>query len=155
MDVEKAVREGISKTIHMSLGTTVNDRPWVCEVHFVCDEGLNIYWMSYPSTRHSQEIEENEYVAGNIVRQHEQGEMPNGVYFEGVAAMLRDNEEVNRVAKMLIDRLDHIDDSIFETLEKADGKRIYKVTVENWYVFGKYDEARPKKYSLEWNKLDK
>ncbi len=46
MDVEKVIREYLPKVIHMSLATCVDNRPWVCEVHFVYDDDLNLYWRS-------------------------------------------------------------------------------------------------------------
>jgi nitroimidazol reductase NimA-like FMN-containing flavoprotein (pyridoxamine 5'-phosphate oxidase superfamily) len=51
MDVGKAIREYLPNIVHMSLGTCVDNQPWVCEVHFVYDDDLNLYWRSQPSRR--------------------------------------------------------------------------------------------------------
>ncbi len=67
MDVEKIIREYIDKTIHLSLATSSDNKPWVCEVHFAYDEQLNLYFRSLKSRRHSQEIAKNPNVAGNII----------------------------------------------------------------------------------------
>lgn len=80
-DIEKVIREYLPYVIHMSLATSHGNKPWVCEVHYVFDKDLNLYFMSKSSRRHSKEIEMNEYVAGNIVKQHELGQKPRGVYF--------------------------------------------------------------------------
>src|ERR1700754_950837 len=88
MDVEKAIREYLPNILHMSLGTSSDNRPWVCEVHFVYDDNLNLYWRSKPSRRHSQEIAQNPNVAGNIVEQHAKEAKPRGLYFEGTAEMI-------------------------------------------------------------------
>src|SRR5689334_5769243 len=97
MDVEKIVREYIDKTVHMSLGTSSNNKPWVCEVHFVYDNNLNLYWRSLKSRRHSQELAKNPNVAGNIVRQHAVDEYPAAIYFEGVAELITDENERQKV----------------------------------------------------------
>lgn len=47
---------------------------------------LNIYFHSSPSSRHSQEIVANPYVAASIVAQHAKGQKIRGVYLEGIAS---------------------------------------------------------------------
>lgn len=69
-DLEKTIRDYLPAVIHLSLSTCKDDKPWVCEVHYVYDDELNLYFRSKPSRRHSLEIMDNPYVAGNIVEQH-------------------------------------------------------------------------------------
>src|SRR5688572_12312737 len=88
IDVEKIVREYIDKTVHLSLATVSENKPWVCEVHFAYDENLALYFVSLQSTRHAVEIKNNPSIAGNIIRQHQLGELPHGIYFEGTAEEL-------------------------------------------------------------------
>lgn len=151
MDVEKLVREHIEATVHMSLGTSKDNKPWVCEVHFAYDEDLNLYFRSLTSRRHSQEIATNPKVAGNIVRQHALGEYPTGVYFEGTAELLGPGESQNKAFECINTRLKAGDD-ILDEAQNPDGHQFYKITVKNWYVFGKFDGEGGKKYTLEWNK---
>jgi uncharacterized protein YhbP (UPF0306 family) len=151
MDVEKVVREYIDKTVHMSLATSVGNKPWVCEVHFAYDEGLNVYFRSSPARRHCQELEQNPNVAGNIVRQHELGESPKGVYFEGKAEKLEPGEAQNLAFKCINERLQAGDD-IFEQAKDPEGPQFYKITVENYYVFGDFGEGSLGKHQLSWNK---
>jgi uncharacterized protein YhbP (UPF0306 family) len=105
MDVEKIIRENIDKTVHMSLATVKDNKPWVCEVHFAYDENLNLYFRSLTSRRHSQEIAQNPNVAGNIVRQHNLGEYPTGVYFEGTAKLLQVGDEQDKAFECIKQRL--------------------------------------------------
>ncbi|HET7640788.1 MAG TPA: pyridoxamine 5'-phosphate oxidase family protein, partial [Ktedonobacteraceae bacterium] len=72
----------------MSLGTCADGRPWVCEVHFMYDDDLNLYMRTRTTTRHAQEIQMNPQVAGDIVTQHFLNQKPRGVYFEGQAELL-------------------------------------------------------------------
>lgn len=151
MDVEEIVREYVEKTIHMSLATSENNRPWVCEVHFAVDDELNIYWRSKSDRRHSQEIAKNPSVAGNIVKQHVMNEGPAGIYFEGEAELLVDVDE-NHPAFIAFDGRFGLGREIIDDSLKDDGHKFYKVTVKNWYAFGKFDGESNKKYKLEWNK---
>jgi uncharacterized protein YhbP (UPF0306 family) len=147
-DIEKVIREYITKTIHMSLGTVHDNKPWVCEVHFAYDDDLNLYFVSNQSTRHCQEIAKNPNVAGNIVRQHALDEAPNGIYFEGTAGMINaEPEDIERYAGMLKRDADKLAQWLTED------KRMYKITVSNWAVFGDFDGNGHAKHELQWGQI--
>jgi uncharacterized protein YhbP (UPF0306 family) len=151
LDVEKIVRDYIDKTIHLSLATVNGESPWVCEVHFAYDEYLNLYFRSLKSRRHSQEIAANPKVAGNIIDKYGLGEPVVGVYFEGKAELLEAGPAQNLAAECLKNRLNIEDDMIAEAVHEA-GHKFYKITVANWYVFGRFGEPSGQKHALEWNK---
>ena len=148
MDVEKTIREYLPNILHMSLGTCVHNKPWVCEVHFVYDNDLNLYWRSMPSRRHSQDIAANPQVAGNIVMQHGAGEKPRGLYFEGTAEMLDGIDENSPVYQLFVDRL-AVGPAALEDARKEDGPHFYKVTVADWYMFDARESTPAQKYHLD------
>ena len=150
IDVEQVVREYIEKTIHMSLATVSGDRPWVCEVHFAHDDSLNLYFRSKSSTRHCQEIATNSNVAGNIIDKYGPGDSIVGVYFEGSAELLNAGEEQNQAAECLKSRF-HIEEDLIKDAANNDGHKLYKISVTNWYVFGRFGGTSGQKYKLEWN----
>jgi nitroimidazol reductase NimA-like FMN-containing flavoprotein (pyridoxamine 5'-phosphate oxidase superfamily) len=151
MDVEKLVRENTEGLFHMSLATSSGNAPWVCEVHFAYDESLNLYFRSLLSRRHSQEISKNPQVAGNIVKQSELGESPVGVYFEGRAELLS-GVDLNHPAFLAISQRIGVGSEIIDEANKEDGHKFYKITVKNWYVFGRFGTDHSQKLKLEWNK---
>jgi uncharacterized protein YhbP (UPF0306 family) len=148
MDVEKTIREYLPNVLHMSLATSVNNKPWVCEVHFVYDDELNLYWRSKVDRRHSQEIAENPNVAGTIVEQHALEDRPRGLYFEGTAAIVHDMDGDDPVVRRFIERLD-ADADFLDKVEQPDGHPIYKVTVSDWYLFDSRESSPSQKYHLE------
>jgi uncharacterized protein YhbP (UPF0306 family) len=150
LDIEKIVREYIDKTLHMSLGTSVKNKPWVCEVHFVYDNNLNLYWRSLTSRRHSQELTINPNVAGNIVSQHSLEEYPHALYFEGIAELVDNIDEQKKLFELFQARLG-ADESIITEAQLENGHKIYKVTVQNWYAFGKFGGEKGLKFELHWN----
>lgn len=150
MDLEKIVREYIDKSIHMSLGTSKDNKPWVCEVHFVYDSQLNLYFRSLKSRRHSQEIALNPNVAGNIVKQHTVDEYPHAIYFEGTATIIEDDKERQKLFPLFQTRLG-ADGNILEEASQKDGHQFYKVSVTNWYAFGKFGQPSGGKHELAWN----
>lgn len=149
-EIEAIVREYIDKSLHMSLATVSSDRPWVCEVHFAYDDDLNVYFRSKASRRHSQEIAANPHVAGNIVRQHSLEEAPHAVYFEGSAEMVTDEAQYPALYEIFKRRQD-VTEAIIEDAQQAGGHKFYKITVENWYAFGKFGRDASDKYQLIWN----
>lgn len=147
VDVEKVIREYLPDVIHMSLGTSKDGKPWVCEVHFAYDDNLNVYFRSKTSSRHSQEIAENPNVAGNIVRQFQPGQSPLGVYFEGTAALLDAGEDQNEAFNVVNGRFNS-GDKMLQEAQNPEGRQFYKIIVRDWYVFGDLEGEGPKKYKL-------
>lgn len=150
MDIEQIIRGYLPEVVHMSLGTSKDNRPWVCEVHFVFDENLNLYFRSLASRRHSQEIAANPFVAGNIVRQHALGVVPAGVYFEGTAEQLETDDGRKAAFGYFKARLQK-GEEILEEAKDPDGTQFYKITVANWYAFGNFDNQGMQKHRLVWN----
>lgn len=151
MDVEKTIREYLPKIVHMSLATCMGNRPWVCEVHFAYDENLNLYFRSLKTRRHSREIARNPHVAGNIVIQHtlEDKEVV-GIYFEGTAKILEPGNEQQVAAKAIQERLG-APATIIEEAQREDGHKFYKISVETWYVFGRFGAPSGQKFTLPWH----
>lgn len=149
MDIEEAIREYLANVIHMSLGTSADNKPWVCEVHFAFDSELNLYFCSFPMTRHCQEINQNPHVSGAITMQHGMGEKPLGIYFEGRAEELELQEENDGGFRAYTGRFpERVDfDEEYKTLK---GARLYKITVSDFYMFDARDSKPPKKHHLPW-----
>jgi uncharacterized protein YhbP (UPF0306 family) len=150
-DVEKVIRDYIPEVIHMSLATVSDQGPWVCEVHFVYDHDLNLYFRSRSNTRHSQEIAENPKVAGTIHQKHGITDPPRGVYFEGQAKLMEDGGERKAVAPLFKRfELDPDDpDDILVSAAQVDGFKFYKIEVETFYLFDARESKPPKKYELK------
>lgn len=149
MNVEQAIREYLPEIIHMSLATCAGEQPWVCEVHYVVDEDLNIYFRSKPSRRHSQEIARNPRVAGNMVTQHALEDKVRGVYFEGQAELL-ENVDASYPAYELYCRRFGTGPDILEEARQEDGHKFYKINVQKFYLFDSR-ESSGQKHELPWH----
>lgn len=145
-DVEKVVREYLPEVIHLSLATSRNNVPWMCELMFSFDSDLNLYFRSLSSTRHCQEILENPVVAGNIVKQHLPGQKPRGVYFEGVASVC-ENVDANHPAFLSYSQRFGGSNNLLE--QNEDTPRFYQVSVKRFFVFDAV-ESPGMKYELPW-----
>jgi uncharacterized protein YhbP (UPF0306 family) len=146
--LEQTIREYIDQVVHMSLATTYNNKPWVCEVHFAYDNDLNLYFRSETTRRHSLEIELNPNVAGNIITQHFKNQRVRGVYFEGHAELLEAVDAGHPAYDSTLKRFGA--GRIQATTKDSAGPRYYKITVSNWYLFDSYGQGPAEKHQLIW-----
>lgn len=100
--VEKLIRQYIAndETRVMQLATVDGNQPWICTVWFVADDDLNLYWLSFPTRRHSQEIDKNAKVAAAIVIKDD---MPTiGLQIEGKAVVVTEAAEVKKIMEKYV-----------------------------------------------------
>lgn len=141
--VEAIIREYLPQISHLSLATSHTNTPWVCEVRFAYDDGLNLYFISSPNARHSQEMAKNPRVAGNIITQHFNNQKVRGVYFEGTAKEWVDEAGLKAYRERFPASTDLLKDI------PSTSTSLYKVTVQKFYVFDQY-ESDGTKYELTW-----
>jgi uncharacterized protein YhbP (UPF0306 family) len=150
-EVEKIIREYLPQIVHMSLATYADGKPWVCEVHFACDNELNIYFCSKVDRRHCEEIRKNPHVAGNMVTQHSLNQKVRGVYFEGTAEQIEDLSENHPAFQAFHARFDTPPQAV--QAAQGEGKaRYYKITASDFYLFDGYESVPSQKYHLDWKK---
>jgi uncharacterized protein YhbP (UPF0306 family) len=151
VDVEQIVRTYLKDVILLSLATSSDNKPWVCELIFAYDDELNLYFRSLTKRRHSQQIAANPNVAGIIARPFRFGEFPHGVYFEGTAELLTSEEDQYKAFRVIQDRL-HLEDKILAEAQDPEGNQFYKITVREWRVFIKAnaDNSHGETHILPW-----
>lgn len=88
------IEDYLKRATLMQVATAKNNQPWACSVYFAYDDKLNLYWISLPTWRHSQELRANKKVAGTIVLPHNPGDKVRGLQFQGVARELHQKNEV-------------------------------------------------------------
>lgn len=130
--MENKIREYLKQTKTMQLATTIEEKPWVCSVYFVIDDDLNIYWLSWPNRRHSQEILINSNVAACFVIKTNQPVV--GVQVEGSAELIKDKKKI-KVA---------LSDYV---MKYGVGEKFYELFLQNKNQHEVY-RLNPKKYVL-------
>lgn len=147
--IETIVRDTLAAVPHMSLGTTVNDTPWVCEVHFAHDDNLRLIYRSKRYRRHSKEIAKNPKVAGNIIKQHGATERVRGVYFSGTAALREDLAPEDPLVQRYRERFE-VEPDILEQAKGPEGHAFYIIEVEKYFMFDTLESSPARKYELPW-----
>ena len=150
MNVEQTIRDYLPDIIHMSLATSKDNKPWVCELHFCYDDDLNLYFRSLASRRHSQEISSNPNVAGSMVTQHTLDDKLRGIFFEGTAQQIETDAERASVIKYF--KRIGADEAAVEEAKDPNGHQFYKITVSKFYIFDSREHSPGQKFELDWSK---
>jgi uncharacterized protein YhbP (UPF0306 family) len=106
VDLKELIQEHLKNERVMQLATSIDNKPWVCNVHFYADDKLNVYWASTPERRHSKDIEQNSHIA-IAIKIHE--DTPDeryviGLSAEGNAHMLS-VEEAERIEEAYVNKI--------------------------------------------------
>ncbi len=94
-ETEKLIRQYLSQGKMMQLATVSGEQPWICTVYYVEDEAANLYWLSLPDRRHSQEIAKHPQVAVAVPIKFDQPVI--GIQAEGRAEKVEDAETIKQV----------------------------------------------------------
>jgi uncharacterized protein YhbP (UPF0306 family) len=88
----------------MQIATCSDTQPWCCTVYFAVDNLHNLYWISLPDARHSQELAQNPHVAGTIVQAQTPKDKVRGVQFQGIAREVSDPNEIRQLIEAYQER---------------------------------------------------
>jgi uncharacterized protein len=134
MELRKLIEDYLKEAKMMQVATSKDNQPWACTVYFAFDEDLNLYWISTPDRRHSEEIRENEKVAGTMVLPHTPGDNVRGIQFQGVAKELTQVEAVEGM-KYYAERYGLDKERVSAILDGKDGHVCYKITPSLYVLF--------------------
>ena len=134
MDLRKLITDYLQEARLMQVATAKDNKPWVCTVLFAYDENLNLYWISKPDTRHSQEIMTNEKVAGTIVSPSALGENVRGLQFEGIAKQATD-EDMQKAMDVYAGRVGMKDERKQNILSGKEGHVAYMIKPTQFVLF--------------------
>lgn len=146
MDASEYIKKYLNESKFMQLATAVDNKPWVCTLHFVADEDANIYWLSLPTRRHSEEIAQNPHIAVAIAVKTD---MPViGVQAEGTAELVTDLETITKVMDLYVERHGTGKTFVDRVVQGIDNHKMYKLTPTRIQLF---DEVNfPKQPPKEW-----
>ena len=99
---ETLIKEHLNDARLMQLATIKNGKPWVCTVYFVFDDRLNFYWLSLPSSRHSEEAKADPNTAVAIAVKQSQPVI--GVQAQGKAKVVTESKTVAMVMAMYVEK---------------------------------------------------
>lgn len=135
VELRKLIEDYLKETKMLQVATSKDNQPWACTIYFAYDEKLNLYWISKPSRRHSEEIRNNDKVAGVIVLPHTPGEDVRGIQFQGFAKELTDKSEAKQGMKYYAKRYGMKPERVNAILDGIDGHVCYKINPSLYVLF--------------------
>ncbi|HSD98885.1 MAG TPA: pyridoxamine 5'-phosphate oxidase family protein [Patescibacteria group bacterium] len=134
MDIKQLITEYLESARLMQVATAKDNQPWVCTVYFAYDDKLNLYWLSKPERRHSQEIAINEKVAGTIVLPHTPGDEVRGIQFQGIAKKL-EKQDGEHGLKTYATRMKMGEERKKKIQDGTDGHMVYHIKPTLFVLF--------------------
>lgn len=147
MSLQTDIVAYLDKAMMMQVATSSDDVPWCATVYFAHDNAHNLYWISMPDARHSQEIGKNSRVAGTIVAPQEQGRPPRGLQFEGSAREITDPQELLQLVESYIERYSRAG-LAEEIMAGINPNRFYQIKPDAFMLFDQ--QAFPDKPQQVW-----
>jgi hypothetical protein len=134
-DTVTAARKILASNAYMTLGTAdASGLPWVSPVWYACEDPRELFWVSDPGTRHSQNIAVRPHVGIVVFDSQVPIGTGSGVYMSGLASPV-DGADVDRGLRVFSRR--SLEQGGREwTREDVDGQarlRLYRAVVsEHW-----------------------
>lgn len=117
----------------MQIATAVNNRPWASTVYFVEDDKLNLYWLSFPSRRHSQDLARNP--RGAIAIQVKTGQPVIGIQAEGSVTEVKDKNIVRKIMEMYVNKYETGKDFYENFIKGTNRHKMYKFAPQKYVLF--------------------
>lgn len=141
MNPLESVKECFDQGRVMQLGTSHDGQPRVNSVYYVASSDCrNVYWMSEPHRRHSEDIAIEARVAGAIAIKTDWPVM--GLQFDGEASVVEDAEEMAGVIEAYNQKYDYVAEGFAERFKEGRNKHLlYKMTLKTLELFDQQNFA--------------
>jgi len=133
-EIKQLIKELLHDAPLFTLATCVDNQPWCCDMIFVWDQDFNMYWLSSPNARHSQDIEKNPKVAATVTMVDEQGK-GRSLQIEGTCRVIQDDKRRFEADKNFKDR-HHMTGllTIEQALEETKKLNLYQLNPTKIYL---------------------
>ena len=145
--IENLIREYLKKGRMLQIATVNGDQPWSCTVYYTSDENLNLYWISKPATRHSQEIHKHSKVAASIPIKFDDLTVI-GVQLEGTAEVIENPDEIRKKVKLYSDKFNRGDDWYKDFIQVNNPHKLYGIKPTLFVLFDRVNF--PENDRQEW-----
>jgi uncharacterized protein YhbP (UPF0306 family) len=140
MNAEAIVKELINKANVMQMATSIDNKPWVCNLHFYADSENNLYWISTEARLHSEHIKANPNTAATILI-HENTSQENyviGLSISGESELLG-SEVAESIAQGYINKLGRDQQLLKDIKSGQNPHKFYKMKPSKIILFDNKD----------------
>jgi ribonuclease HI len=118
----------------MQLATSNENKPWISTVYYVADAERNIYWLSLPERRHSQEVLNNPHAAVAIAIKQELPVI--GIQAAGEVSVVEDDAVVEQIVSVYVNKYDGVGKDFYQRFVAGENKhKLYKLTPTQLALF--------------------
>ena len=147
MEVFELIKKYLSESRMMQIATSDNGQPWVCTVYYVEDDKQNLYWLSLPTRRHSQEIASSSKIAVAIPVKFDKNPII-GIQADGVAEVIDDAAIVSKIMQKYTAKYQTGKDFYDNFIAGKNQHRLYKFTPSKYFLFDEVNFSDGEKH--EW-----
>ncbi|HVZ12452.1 MAG TPA: pyridoxamine 5'-phosphate oxidase family protein [Patescibacteria group bacterium] len=126
MDLREVIKQDLNTARMMQVATVKDNQPWNCTVYFAVDDNLNLYWISKPEARHSQEIKNNSKVAVAIPVKFDDLTV-RGISLEGQATEVVSTDEIKEKVKLYSDKFNRGEDWYKDFAAGNNPHKLYRI----------------------------
>lgn len=142
---EEYIDEFLTLGSVMQLATSNENNPWISTVYYVADTQRNIYWLSLPERRHSQEIANNPHVAVAVAIKQDLPVI--GIQAAGSVEIVNDSAVIEIILASYIKKYDGAGKEFHQRFVEGKNKhQLYKLTPDLLVLF---DEAHFKEQPVQ------
>lgn len=123
----------------MQVASVGKNGPWIATVYFVPDAQQNLYWLSLPSRRHSQELYKDARAAIAIAIKDDQPVI--GLQAEGNVEVLKDEDEIRKVMDSYVTKYGAGKDFYDNFVAGKNQHNLYKFVPKSFVLFDEVNFA--------------
>lgn len=132
-DTLELIRGYLQDARMMQIATVEGSQPWICTVYFAPDDALNLYWLSLPSRRHSQDIASGSKVAVAIPVKFDKPVI--GIQAEGAAHEVTEPGDIANVMQKYVGRYNSGQEFYDNFVAGKNKHKLYKFTPRKFVLF--------------------
>ena len=149
MNLKDLCLEYFSSCKLMQLATVNENNPWICNVYFVIDESLNIYWTSSKIRQHSKDILANPNVAVSVVKDPDNKQ---ALQITGNATIVS-LDDASRVDKLYSDKFGENPGRLTEVMaNNPDGRAYWQIIPTSIFFWDEVNFPQAPKQELKLSK---
>lgn len=137
MDIKGLLKKYLREARLMQLATVSEGKPWLSTVYFVADGDMNIYWLSLPGRRHSQELAKNPVAAIAIAVKDDKPVI--GIQAQGEVELVKDASVVEEVMGPYIEKYRTGNDFLELFVARNNQHEMYRFSARNIILFDEVD----------------
>ncbi len=146
MEIRGLIKKYLAQSRMMQIATVSGNQPWICTVYGVEDEDLNLYWLSLPTRRHSEEIAKHNKVAIAVPIKFDKP--VTGIQAEGTAEVIKDPELIAKIMEKYVAKYNSGKDFYDNFVSGKNEHWLYKFTLNKYWLFDEVNFPDGQKH--EW-----